>query len=194
MDKRLGELGIGSHLTRSKDINLERITRTDKVSNYKYCLSHHFNAGGGTGAEFIHSIYADGEFEKILKEKFEDRGYPVRRIFDKTYPGNTSKDYYYMHRDTGKARTTIIEYDFLDGNNHDKLKDFNYRKGMYEAVIEAVCERHGVKYVAPKSKNDDGDVFYRVVTESFKNRENAENYVKQLEAKGVRSFIDVYKK
>src|SRR5690606_10564497 len=118
INKRLAEHGIESGCSRYKDETLDENSRVAKVRNYKYCISHHYNAGGGTGAEFIHSIYSDGKFEKMLKEEFENAGYPVRRIFDRK---GTNGDYYYMHRRTGKCRTTIVEYDFVDGANSEKI-------------------------------------------------------------------------
>lgn len=141
--KRLKELGIDNDVTRSSDVTLDENPRVNKVKNYKYCLSHHFNAGGGTGAEFIHSIYSDGKFESILAEEFKKAGYPVRRIFDRK---GVSGDYYYIHRRTGACRTTIIEYDFVDGANSEKIKGKKYREGMYEAVVKAVCREEGKPY------------------------------------------------
>lgn len=155
--KRLEQHGIDSGLTRDKDITLEPNDRTNKVKSSKAprCLSHHFNGGGGAGAEFIHSIFSDGKFEAILADEFRKAGYPVRRIFDRA--GKNGKDYYFMHRDTGFARTSIIEYDFVDGPNASKLKDKSYREGMYECVIRAVCREDGKEYkpvMAAKAKED----------------------------------------
>jgi N-acetylmuramoyl-L-alanine amidase len=152
VDKRLGDHGIYSHCSRSKDETLSVSARTGKVKKYDKCISHHYNAGGGTGAEFIHSIYSDGKFEKLLQDEFEKAGYPVRRIFDRK---GSNGDYYYMHRETGACRTTIVEYDFVDGNNSEKIKDTSYREGMYECVVKAICREEGVKYkplAKPKPK------------------------------------------
>lgn len=153
VDKRLGEHGIDSVMTRSSDVTLDSGPRAEKVrkSGAKRCLSHHYNAGGGTGAEFIHSIFTkDPILEKAMAEEFKKAGYPVRRIFDRA--GSNGWDYYYMHRDTGAVETTIIEYDFVDGGNKEKIKSKDYRVGMYEAVIRAVCRVEGVKYKAPTQK------------------------------------------
>lgn len=66
VSKRLKELGIPNDLKRSSDITLTENTRVNKCAKYKYGISHHFNAGGGSGVEAIHSIYADGKFEKAI--------------------------------------------------------------------------------------------------------------------------------
>nr|WP_289039557.1 N-acetylmuramoyl-L-alanine amidase [uncultured Allobacillus sp.] len=195
VNQRLNELGVSSTVTRKSDRNLSRDERTAAVSKYEKAISHHFNAGGGSGAELIHSIYADGSFEKNLRQKFEEAGYPFRRIFTKTYPGNRKRDYYYMNRETGSARVTIVEYGFLDGPNLHRLKDKNYREGLYECVVQAICAEEGVPYrQASQEPTDKGTTLYRVVTGSFHKRENAEKRIEQLEKAGYEAFIDILRK
>ncbi|CAM4013329.1 N-acetylmuramoyl-L-alanine amidase [Mesobacillus zeae] len=152
VDRRLKEHRLTSGLTRSGDETLDSGPRTKRVrdSKAKFGMSHHFNAGGGSGAEFIHSIFSDGEFEKMLAEEFKKAGYPVRRAFDRK--GNNGKDYYFMHRETGSCNMTIIEYDFVDGPNAAKLKDKTYREGMYECVVRAACKREGTRYYPVKQQ------------------------------------------
>jgi N-acetylmuramoyl-L-alanine amidase len=148
VDKRLAEHGIKSDMTRSGDVTLDETPRTSKVkkSGAKRCLSHHYNAGGGEGMELIHSIYSDGKFEKLIAEEFKKAGYPLRpnTIFSKK--GKSGRDYYYMHRETGSVSTTIIEYEFVDGDNGEKIKSKEYRQGMYECVVRAVCRQEKVAY------------------------------------------------
>ncbi|WP_194840914.1 N-acetylmuramoyl-L-alanine amidase [Filobacillus milosensis] len=190
VNERLNELGVSSTLTRTEDVTLSRDNRTEKVREYDKAISHHFNAGGGTGAEFIHSIYASGSFEEILKEEFQQAGYPVRRTFTRKYPNNDELDYYYMHRETGSTRVTIVEYGFLDGPNRDQLQEKNYRIGMYESVIRAICREEGIAY---KEKNNDitsPEVLYRVISGSFSKKENAEQRVEDLKNAGFDAFID----
>jgi N-acetylmuramoyl-L-alanine amidase len=190
VDKRLGEHGIGSHCTRSKDETLSVSARTSKVSKYKYCISHHYNAGGGDGAEFIHSIYADGKFEHTLKDEFEKAGYPTRRVFCKK---GTNGDYYYMHRQTGACRTTIVEYDFVDGPQAEKIKNKSYREGMYECVVRAICRQEGVDYKPVKKAESkpapSTGKLYKVQTGAFSDRKNAEALAANLEKDGYATYI-----
>ncbi|CAM3641707.1 N-acetylmuramoyl-L-alanine amidase family protein [Mesobacillus zeae] len=178
VNKRLNEHGITSGLTRPGDETLDSGPRTKRVrdSNAEFGISHHFNAGGGAGAEFIHSIFSDGEFGKLLAEEFKKAGYPVRRTFSRQ--GNNGKDYYFMHRETGRCNMTIVEYDFVDGPNADKLKDKAYRHGMYECVVKAVCRHEGVKYYPikpqaskPKPNTKPEKVWYDVVIGGFDQHE-----------------------
>src|SRR5690606_29360100 len=85
--------------------------------------------------------------------EFRKAGYPVRPrpVFFRKNKSNTG-DYYYMHWDTGTTRTTIIEYDFVDGPQSEKIKDRSYREGMYECVIRAICRDEGVTYKPPHAE------------------------------------------
>ena len=198
VNKRLKELGISSDVTRTKDVSLPNNKRTGIVKKFDKCISHHFNAGGGNGVEVIHSIYSNGKFEKLIIDEFKKAGYPIRStpIYTRTLPNNKNKDYYFMHRETGSARTTILEYDFVDGKNNSKLKNKKYREGMYECLIKAICKEEKKKYVEPnkKTENSDSSTYYRVVVGSYKSRKNADSQVKKLKEKGFESFIDVFKK
>lgn len=147
VNKRLKELGLENDCTRTTDMTLSDTDRVNIVKKYKYCISHHFNAGGGSGVETIHSIYSDGKFENLVIDEFKKAGYPVRPtpVFSKK--DSKGNDWYYMHRNTGSCKTTIVEYEFVDGLQSEKIKDKAYREGMYECVVRAVCEFHGIKYV-----------------------------------------------
>lgn len=151
VDKRLAELGIASVMTRTSDVTVNPEARTAKVKKYKKCISHHFNAGGGSGSETIHSIYSNGKFEQLLIEEFRKAGYPVRPKPVYSRKNSSGGDYYYMHRLTGNCRTTILEYEFVDGPQSEKIKDKTYREGMYECVIRAICREEGVSYGGPGS-------------------------------------------
>ncbi|MFS0821529.1 N-acetylmuramoyl-L-alanine amidase [Bacillus sp. 1P02SD] len=151
VDKRLERLGIASDSTRTSDVTLNPEARTAKVKTYKKCISHHFNAGGGSGAETIHSIYSDSKFEQLLMEELRKAGYPVRSRPVYTRKNASGGDYYYMHRLTGFCRTTILEYEFVDGPQSEKIKDKTYREGMYECVVRAICREEGVSYKGPDS-------------------------------------------
>lgn len=146
VNRRLLEHGIDDECTRYKDETLDETPRVAKVKKYKKCNSHHFNGGGGSGVEVIVSIYSDKKYANYLIEEFRAAGYPVRPtpIFTKT--GTDGRDYYFMHRRTGACETTIIEYDFVNGPQSEKIKDQKYREGMYECVVRAVCRDEGVAY------------------------------------------------
>ncbi|MFB1051601.1 N-acetylmuramoyl-L-alanine amidase [Paraliobacillus sp. JSM ZJ581] len=137
---RLQELGIPVEMTRYTDKYLHSDERVKRVlfSHATYCISNHINSGGGVGAELIHSIYTDGSHANILAEKIEQTNQKVRRVFTRTLSYNDQKDYYYMHRETGRVETIIIEYGFAD-SIQDQRKLTKDWKALAEAVVEGIC-------------------------------------------------------
>lgn len=148
--KRFKEMGYYVKLTRNSDEYLDSIPRTNRVKNSgaKYCISNHINAGGGEGAETIHSIYSNNKLAKIILDELVKEGAKYRRVFSKK---GKNGDYYYMHRMTGSVETVIVEYGFADNKNDTQklLKDW---KKYAEAVIKAFCKHVGLNYIAPNTK------------------------------------------
>lgn len=96
-----------------------------------------------------------------------DTGQNTRRVYQRRLPSNSTKDYYYILRDTGNTEPVIIEYGFIDNNDDvDFLKD-NYKE-LAEAVIKAVLEYKNVSYTAPDTVTTDtykvvaGDTLYSI--------------------------------
>ncbi len=56
-----------------------------------------------------------------------------------------------MHRDTPNNETVIVEYGFIDSPKDDVEQiQKNYKK-YAEAVVRAVTDYKGIKYVAPEN-------------------------------------------
>lgn len=58
-------------------------------------------------------------------------------------PSDTSKDYYFIHRNTGKTQPVIIEYGFLDSPEDDVNQLKNDYVKYVNAVVKAVSEYIG---------------------------------------------------
>lgn len=127
-------------ITRTKDITLDPIPRTNKIKNkYKYCLSIHLNAfnGSASGIETIHSIYSKRgkQLAEIIAKKLNEKmGLPIRRVFSRK---GKNGDYYYMHRLTGSTTTVIVEGLFLD-NDIEYLNVENIAQGIAEGFKEFI--------------------------------------------------------
>lgn len=190
VNARLTELGIESECSRYKDETLDQTPRVAKVKKFKRCISHHFNAGGGSGAEAIHSIHADGKFEHALIAEFKSAGYPVRPRPVYFRQNTAGGDYYYMHRNTGNCKVSIVEYDFVDGPQSEKIKDKKYREGMYECVVKAICKLEGKTYkpVGSTDAKPSGKL-YRVQVGAFSEKANANKLVETLKKQGHKPFI-----
>ncbi|WP_371068447.1 N-acetylmuramoyl-L-alanine amidase [Sediminibacillus sp. JSM 1682029] len=149
--QRYQELGIPVAITRTKDQTLtpEERTRLVLESGADYCHSNHINAGGGDGAEIIHSIYNDGNMAELIGEELQKSGQNLREIYTRTLPGDTNQDYYFMIRNTGKVETNIIEYGFADSKNDDIQQLRQNWRALAEAVVKAFCRFTGYQYSFP---------------------------------------------
>ena len=111
-------------ITRTEDTLLIWDKRAALVKDqYDYCISIHFNAGGGSGVEAIHSAFSERgkKLATFLVDEINTQvGIPKRPtpVFSKK--NSAGQDYYYMHRLTGRTTTVILEIFFLD-NDSDKM-------------------------------------------------------------------------
>lgn len=201
--KRLNELGVKTTETRSTDVplrkdkdNSERINKV-KNSGAKICLCHHYNAGGGNGAEMIVSKHSDKILANLIIEEMKAIGHAIRPKSVFTRLLDSGADYYYMHRMTGNVQTVIIEYDFLDNRNNDLIKNKTYREKLYETVVKASCRYLGIRYITNNSTNTNTNTkvdvkpkTYRVISGSFSDRNNAVIRVNKLKEFGIDAFIE----
>lgn len=124
--------------------------------------------GGGTGAEVIYALRNSDVLAKDILNNIADTGQPVRKYYQRRLPSDTSKDYYFMHRNTGRTQPVIVEYGFID-DTPDKVKYLqdNYKQ-LAEAVIKAIAEYAGYKYISPFAVSDEtytvkaGDSLYAI--------------------------------
>ena len=147
--KRLKELGANVDITRTTDKNLSSTKRTNMIrNNYDICISNHFNAfnGKARGVETIHSYLGGKQLASDLASAIvKTSGIPLRRVFSRRL--KNGKDYYFMHRLTGRTRTVIIEYGFIDNKSDmSYYKDDNNFYKVGESVVKVLCKYLGVKY------------------------------------------------
>lgn len=148
---RYKQLNIPVTLTRNKDCTLSPDVRARIVRNSGalFCHSNHINAGGGDGAEIIHSIYSGSEMAEIMAAELNRAGQNVRRIFTRTLPSNSKQDFYFMNRNTGNVRTAIIEYGFADSEKDDIKQIKSNWKNYAEAIVKGFCLFTGNDYFLP---------------------------------------------
>lgn len=152
MYDRLKELGVPVKLTRDMDVDLPASERPQKVLDQfgngsdVIVVSNHINAGGAEGAEVIYALRNKDTLAKKILDELEKQGQLVRKYYQRRLPSDYNKDYYYMLRNTPNTEALIVEYGFLDNaSDANKLKN-NYKK-YAEAVVKAVTEYAGYKYV-----------------------------------------------
>ncbi len=147
--KRVGELlkEFLPVVVRKTDSTLNPNERAGIIKdNYAFCLDLHFNAGGGSGIETIHSIYSKNgkRLAEIIANQLKNNiNLPLRRVFSRQ---GISGDYYYMHRQTGSTCTVIVECLFLDSDKD--LLQLNL-----ESMAHAIANGFKVFYAEYKGGN-----------------------------------------
>lgn len=153
MYDRLKKLGIPVTMTRTTDETLNPTDRVNRIldaygnNSNVIVVSNHINAGGGDGAEVIYALRNSSTLANDILKNIEATGQNVRKAYQRRLPSDTSKDYYFIHRNTGKTQPIIVEYGFLDssGDDVDLLK--NHYEELTEAVVKGIAEFVGAKYV-----------------------------------------------
>jgi LysM repeat protein len=163
---RFKQLNIPVAMTRTTDETLspdERVRRVLAAFGNKsnvVVLSNHINAGGGDGAEVIYALRDNDTLSKLITEELAKTGQNIRKWYQRRLPTDPSKDYFFIHRETGLTEPVIIEYGFLDSTLDDvnQLKN-NYPK-LAEAVVRAVTRYLKLPYSYPGAV---GENYYTVV-------------------------------
>ena len=100
---------------------------------------------GGEGTEVIYVLRnSDALDENILN----NIGTTDQKYYQRRLPSDSSKDYYFIHRNTGRTEPLIVEYGFIDSQKDVNFLNNNYRD-LVEAVIQAVTNYIGVPYTPP---------------------------------------------
>ena len=154
MYDRFKQLGIPVAITRDSDTTLSPTDRVNTILN-KFgnssdviLISNHVNSGGGEGAEVIYALRNRDTLARRILENIGAAGQETRKYYQRRLPSDTSKDYYFIHRNTGNLEPLIVEYGFIDDTKDVEFLKENYKE-LAEAVISAVANYIGVPYKAP---------------------------------------------
>lgn len=155
MYDRFKELGVPVAITRDSDTTLSPTDRVNTILN-KFgnssdviLISNHVNSGGGEGAEVIYALRNRDTLAKRILENIGAAGQTTRKYYQRRLPSDTSKDYYFIHRNTGNLEPLIVEYGFIDNSKDVEFLKENYKE-LAEAVIAAVANYIGVPYTPPE--------------------------------------------
>lgn len=155
MYDRFKELGVPVAITRDSDVTLSPTERVNSIlskfgnNSDVIVISNHINSGGGQGAEVIYALRNPDTLAKNILNNIGSAGQTTRKYYQRRLPSNPSKDYYFIHRNTGKTEPLIIEYGFIDSLKDVNFLNSNYRD-LVEAVIRAVTNYIGVPYTPPE--------------------------------------------
>ena len=155
MYDRFKELGVPVAITRESDTTLSPSDRVNTILN-KFgnssdviLISNHVNSGGGEGAEVIYALRNRDTLARRILENIGAAGQETRKYYQRRLPSDTSKDYYFIHRNTGNLEPLIVEYGFIDNTKDVEFLKENYKE-LAEAVIAAVANYIGVPYTPPE--------------------------------------------
>ena len=79
-------------------------------------------------------------------EALGSAGQNMRKAYQRRLPSDTSKDYYFIHRNTGNTQPIIVEYGFLDSSGDDVNQLKNNWESLAEAVVGAIINYIGGTY------------------------------------------------
>lgn len=155
MYDRFKELGVPVAITRDSDTTLSPTDRVNTILN-KFgnssdviLISNHVNSGGGEGAEVIYALRNRDTLARRILENIGATGQETIQYYQRRLPSDTSKDYYFIHRNTGNLEPLIVEYGFIDDTKDVEFLKENYKE-LAEAVISAVANYIGVPYTPPE--------------------------------------------
>lgn len=103
------------------------------------------NSSGGAGAEVIYALRNNDTLSKLILEELSKEGEPIRKAYQRRLPSDNTKDYYFMHRNTGRTEPIIVEYGFVD-NAADANRIKNNWENYAEAVVRAVSQYKNIPY------------------------------------------------
>lgn len=150
---RLKNLGVNVKMTRDDDVTLAPNERTQKVLNAfgntsdVLVISNHINSGGGDGAEVIYALRNNDTLSNLVLSELSNEGQNIRKAYQRRLPSDPSKDYYFMHRNTGNTESIIIEYGFLDSKGDDVNQLKTKWQDYAEAVVRAIIEYLNLEYI-----------------------------------------------
>lgn len=141
--------GVPVTLVRSADETLSPAERVNRIleaygdNPNVVIISNHINAAGSAikgaeGAEVIYALRDDSNLAFNILQALGNAGQKMRKFYQRRLPSDTSKDYYFIHRNTGQnTHPVIVEYGFID-NPEDLAKIQNNYKEYVDAVVDAV--------------------------------------------------------
>lgn len=172
MYDKFKSLGIPVKLTRDSDETLSKTERVKRILNSfgnnsdVILISNHINAGGGDGAEVIYALRNKETLSKSILNNIAKKGQNIRSFYQRRLPSDSTKDYYFIHRETGKLEPVLVEYGFIDSKKDDINQLKNNIESYGDAVIESVLDYIGYKPI--DNVNNDtyivksGDTLYSI--------------------------------
>lgn len=160
---------------------------------YEFLAEIHLNSGKGTGCEVFHSVKSSSKTAETISKAIAD-AFGIRNCGAKTRVTSSGADYFGIIRET-TMKAVLIETVFIDTpSDIDLIKNADGQKKMGETIAKAIAKDRGINAKDPAENPPSpdptiGDELYKVQAGAFKNKSNAEKYVRQLKDKGFDAVI-----
>ena len=143
---KLNNLGYSATLVRSTDESLSNDDRISKIlnaygnKNNVIVISNHLNEGNDEGVEIIYALRHDNVLANDIASSLEKSGVMVNKVFQRRLPSDTSKDYYFIQRETGNTIPISIYYGYIDNKNDvNNFKDYQkYGDAIVSGILAYV--------------------------------------------------------
>ena len=143
---KLNNLGYSATLVRSTDESLSNDDRISRIlnaygnKNNVIVISNHLNEGNDEGVEIIYALRHDNVLANDIASSLEKSGVMVNKVFQRRLPSDTSKDYYFIQRDTGNTIPISIYYGYVDNKNDvNNFKDYQkYGDAIVSGILAYV--------------------------------------------------------
>ena len=139
---KLNNLGYSATLVRSTDESLSNDDRISRIlnaygnKNNVIVISNHLNEGNDEGVEIIYALRHDNVLANDIASSLEKSGVMVNKVFQRRLPSDTSKDYYFIQRDTGNTIPISIYYGYVD--NKDDVDNFKDYQKYGDAIVSGI--------------------------------------------------------
>lgn len=146
---RLNLLGYDVSMVRSTDETLSNEERIDRIlntyggGNDVIIISNHLNDKGNDDVEIVYALRNSNILPNNIATNLEKNNIDISKVYQRRLPSDTSKDYYFIHRDTKNTIPVAIYYGSVDNaNNANNLKN-NYKQ-YGDAVVDGILSFIGV--------------------------------------------------
>lgn len=161
MYERFKELGVPVIMTRTTDETVSPTERVKRILNAfgdkknVIVISNHINSnttGTAEGAEVVYALRNEATLAQNVLNALGDAGQKKRMIYQRRLPSDNTKDYYFIHRNTGQTEPLLVEYGFINNaQDLNRIKN-NYRQYV-DAVVDAVIATEMGGAIPPTSSN-----------------------------------------
>lgn len=188
LNKEFTKSGFDVIMTRETDISMSYSEKCAKEKSAKCdiaiaCHRNAFTDKNANGFEiWVHSKAGD-DITKWAKDICDDVAKTDMKIRGngvfKGFRGNSNQNYYWNSGTLSPSM--LIEFGFIT-NYSDNINFDNNLEYYAQSIVKASCDFLNIPY-----KKE--DKIYHVQIGAFKEKQNAQNYLKKLKANGYNSFI-----